>query len=197
MIWTDELEQKLIYLKENGDTYSSIATILGCSLNAATTKGYELIQCGRLKKYVKIHPSRDELLQIIRKYRTRDNTPSKYLSSINREFGSWSAGLKESGLKPNVGGIMDPTLPTTLYLIKIDGYYKIGMTQRTVEQRLSKLTGYTILDTYCSDLDEILSLEREILSKVERIRSENIALQRNGLTECFLFPFDPTFEDLL
>ena len=197
MIWMHETEEKLIQLKRAGATYKSIAQELGCSTGAASTKGYELIQAGRLEKYKKIHPSREELIEIIQQYQSRDACPGFYMSSINKEFGSWSAGLKAAGLSSKIGGLFDSTKPTTLYLLKFDEFYKIGITQRKIEQRFRGAPNYSVLDQYCSDLDEILSLEREILSKVERFQPKDRWFERNGKTECFLFPFDPTFEDLI
>lgn len=198
MIWMHETEEKLIQLKRAGVTYSAIAQELGCSLNAATTKGYELIQAGRLERHVRQpRVPREDLIKIIRHFQSRDACPNKYRHSINKEFGSWSAGLKAAGLTSKIGGIFDSTKPATLYLLKFDEFYKVGITQRKIEQRFHGAPDYVVLDTYCSDLDEVLSLEREILSKVERFEPKDRWFERNGKTECFLFPFDPTFEDLI
>lgn len=195
MKWTDEHTEILIARRNARVKYEDIAKEIGCDVPAIKYRVKVLKLppiCDLANKY-----SKDELLEVLRTYQSKDACPMEYRHYINKQFGSWTAGLNEAGLASKIGGVFDKTKPTTLYLLKFDGFYKIGVTQRKIEQRFSGAPKYEVLDTYCSDLDEILSLEREMLSKVERFEPNLSWFKRNGKTECFLFPFDPTFEDLL
>lgn len=199
-MWTELTEQLLIQRRAEGISFKAIATEIGKSLPATYQKAKELRDCGRLQGTFQATTNkytRKELIEVIQLYKSRDACPNKYRNEIVKQFGSWSAGLKEAGLTSRIGGIFDPELPITLYLLKFDGFYKIGVTQRQIEQRFAGAPSYTVLDQYCSDLDEIIALEKEILSKLERTLPSDSWFERNGKTECFLFPFDPTLADLI
>lgn len=198
MKWTNEKLEQLIELRAQKKTYAQIAAILDCSENSAKTYGSKLIKEGRLDR-AKTHRkyTRDELIEVVKSAKRRDDCPMEYRHYIKEEFGGWTKALEAAGLAQNCGGLLDYSKPATLYLLKFDGFYKIGITQRPLSQRAAKFPSHEILDTYCSDLDEILALEREILSKVERFQPDLSWFERNGKTECFLFPFDPTFDDLI
>lgn len=198
MKWTNEKIEQLIELRAQKKTYAQIAIILGCTENSAKSCGSKLIKEGKLDR-AKTHRkyTRDELIEVVRSVKKRDDCPMEYRHYIREEFGGWAKALEVAGMKQNCGGLFDSTKPTTLYLLKFDEFYKIGITQRKIEQRFRGAPEYEVLDTYCSDLDEILALEREILSKVEPYLPENGWFKRNGKTECFLFRDIKTLTELI
>ena len=184
--WTEERLQQVIEMRNNKMSYAYIAKELDCTLDSAKHIGSRLIKDGRLRRGKDIKKySREELLEVVKEYKSKDSCPMKYIGSINVEFGSWSQALSAAGMRSRVGGIMDSTKPTTLYLLDFGEFYKVGITQRELKKRFSGAPKYEIIDLYCSDLDHIAALEKEILSKVKKIQPEDPWFYRRGKTECF------------
>ena len=197
MIWTKEDDELLITARNEKVPYKLIAKELGRTEGACQTRGYYYIERGLIKKDAPLVLNRNELLALVRKYRVKDACPNREWWLIKKEFGGWTNALREAGLPQNCGGLFDYNKPAMLYLLKFDGFYKIGITQRALQERTIKFPEHIVLDTYCSDLDEILSLEEEILSKVEPAGLLHEGFRRNGETECFLFRDIDSLEDLL
>lgn len=197
MIWSQEHDEVLIQGRNNGRSYKQIAAEIGRTEGACQTRGYKFIKEGLIHKEPPLVLNREQLLDLVRLYRVRDNCPNREWNLIRKEFGGWVKALEAAGLEQNCGGVWDWNKPATLYLLRFDGFYKIGVTQRQIEQRFRGAPEYEVLDTYCSDLDEILALEREILSKVEPYLPENEWFKRNGKTECFLFRDIKTLTELI
>ena len=186
MKWTEEKLQQFIEMRNNKMTYADIAIAFECTLNSAKHIGSKLIKEGRLcrakaiKKY-----SREELLDVVKEYESQDSCPMEYRHYIRVEFGSWTKALFAAGMRSKVGGVMDSTRPTTLYLLDFGEFYKVGITQRDLKYRFRGAPKYEIIDFYCSDLNHVAALEQEILSKVKRIRPDHPWFSRQGKTECF------------
>lgn len=197
MMWTKDDDELLITARDNNVPYKLIAQELGRTRSACETRGYHFIKLGIIKKDPPLIATRDELLDFVRKYVVNDACPNRERHLIRKEFGGWTQALAAAGLTQNCGGLFNYSKQATLYLLKFDGFYKIGVTQRDLSERTKRFPDHIVLDTYCSDLDEILSLEKEILSKVERVRANHKGLTRNGETECFLSPDIKSLEDLL
>lgn len=196
-MWTKEDDELLITARNEKVPYKLIAKELGRTEGACQTRGYYYIERGLIKKDPPLDLTRDELLALVKKYRVKDACPNREWSLIRKEFGGWTKALEAANMLPNCGGLFDYSKPAILYLLKFDGFYKIGITQRPLEERTVRFPKHIVLDTYCSDLDEILSLEKEILSKVEPASPQDVGFIRNGSTECFLFRDITSLEDLL
>ena len=114
-----------------------------------------------------------------------------------KHFGSWSNARIAAGMGLDSGGIRS-TNKTTLYLIYFPGtdLYKIGITQINPKKRFSKFPEYKIIDLFQTDYSFACELERDVLSKVNKVKHP--ALYRNGETECFKLDKKPSgLEDLL
>jgi hypothetical protein len=185
--WTEEEITTVINLHGIKTPLKQIAETIGCTYDQLCYIVRKLISEGKLVSY-RSNPSiytKEQLIDFIQEYKSRDACPNPIRHAINKMFGSWSKGLEAASMTSNIGGLVDPSKPLMLYLLQFDGFYKIGVTQRTLQQRFSGAPHYEVIDTYCSDLDEVLSLEKEILSKVERVLPEHPWFKRNGKTECF------------
>lgn len=186
--WTPELESKLCELHRQGLSYRAISEELNCSFDSAKKIASKYIKAGLLDRKIQTRARlpREELLDIVREYRVRDNTPSTLIYKVLQEFGSWEKALRAADLPLNMGGIMDPDKPTILYLLKFEGFYKVGITQQTLKKRLYGSPLFLVVDTYESDLTEVLELERDILKSVDKFIPSNPWFERNGKTECFI-----------
>lgn len=84
---------------------------------------------------------------------------------------------------------------TKVYLVKFDGFYKIGITNHSVEQRLAKFPPYKIIEVLDFPSREIaLKVEKYLLDRVDRFEPDNLP---NGHTECFKSKDISSFEQLL
>jgi DNA-binding CsgD family transcriptional regulator len=95
----------------------------------------------------------------------------------------WEVGLN-SIRKP--GGCHDKNKPTILYLVKFDEFYKIGITQKSIKERLYGAPEYTVIDFIDTDLEFAFEMESIIKKSVTTFIPENIWFERNGKTECFI-----------
>jgi DNA-binding Lrp family transcriptional regulator len=186
MKWTEEKLQQVIEMRNNKMSYVDIAKELDCTLDSVKHIGSKLIKDGRLRRAKAIRKySREELLEVVKEYKSQDSCPMEYRHYIRVEFGSWTQALSAAGMRSRVGGVMDSTKPTTLYLLDFGEFYKVGITQRDLKHRFRGAPKYEIIDLYCSDLNYVAALEQEILSKVKRVQPEDPWFSRQGKTECF------------
>lgn len=189
--WSMQEVKTLTDLKEKGVSFSEIAQILNRSKKSVECKYYHISQgkvtadsFGRAKVY---NHTKDEMLAIVAKYRTRDNMSANRLETepstrtIERYFGSWSNATKLAGVESSSYGLKIDA-PTILYLVDFYEFKKVGVTQRTVVQRFLGLE-YKLLDQVTFDtLNEALEFEKEILSKVDLYDPGPSFV---GRTECF------------
>ena len=94
----------------------------------------------------------------------------------------WEVGL--NSIKKN-GGCHDKNKPTILYLVKFDNFYKIGITQKSIKERLYGAPEYTIIDFITTDLEFAFEMESAIKKSVTAFIPEATWFERNGKTECF------------
>lgn len=119
------------------------------------------------------------------------NNPANNLpnpSTYRRFFGSWTNALIEAGLDPNKCSI-DPCKVTKLYLVEFEeGFYKIGITQRTVKHRLSGYPKFSIVLELEMTYEEAIKTEKEWLSAVSEFKFiPNNFPKNSGRTECFKY----------
>lgn len=211
--WTDAEDSQLIELRASKIPYAQIEKILGRTSSSIRKRASILSQKGRMQ--LREHPSSsfstkpevekkawqdEELLDLVRKYRTQDNLNYNRLKSepssgpVIQRFGSWTAAVEASGILRKLGRF-DKNKLTNLYLVDFGQFYKIGITQRTVEERLRGFPEYKILGVLELDFDEAWEIERELLKTVEPYKIYgNLP---NGNTECFKAPLsilEPFFE---
>ena len=116
-------------------------------------------------------------------------------ATYRKYFGSWSNALIAANITPNKGGF-DYHKPTIVYCLDFGGFYKYGVTQRTIEQRFSHgYPSYTVLYTKEMSLSAALRVERKYseLFKDSKYIPEHLSFHREtgggcgGKTECFTY----------
>lgn len=139
----------------------------------------------------------EELLTILR---TAENTASNtwragpYIPSVTeyrKRFGSWSNALYLAGVVSSGGTKAANT--TILYLIRFlkEDIYKIGITQRSIKDRLIGYPEYEVLlDISFEEYKDAKSMETSWLRNVLPYKIDNNILEEHGLsgfTECFKY----------
>lgn len=128
-------------------------------------------------------------------------------TAYRKYFGSWTAALdaagvtstKTEGYKVGTSTQRHDKL-TTLYLVEFEDFYKIGITQQTVHQRLGgRYPVYTI--RYTKEYPTLHEAKREETRLLELVKYNkyiptNFPAEGRGFTECFQMPKNE-FEDFL
>lgn len=107
-------------------------------------------------------------------------------TTYRKYFGSWEAALEAAGIVNT--STLNRDKPTTVYLVEFDGFYKIGITQQTVHQRLGgRYPKYEIVMQVTTTLEEAKALERKWLDAVKHTQyvPEDFPIEGRGFTECF------------
>lgn len=185
--WTPEEHEVLYYLKSQGLKWSEIASQIGRTLESCKThykRGYGFPILGYNDW------SDDKLLDLVRKYKGKNvinykrDAGEPSAGVIERRFGSWSEAMKLAGVPVNSGNL-DLNKETSLYLIDFGEFKKIGITQRTVEERFPHLD-FKLLDLV--KYDELIpawETEQELLEILRPWQFVAEELIGNGATECF------------
>lgn len=184
--WSDEETELLYALREQGKTFPEISKIMGRTLESVKSR-----HKNQRGKYPQGYDLRDEeLLDLVRKYKVKNIINYKRLAGepsagvIERRFGSWSEAMKLAGVPINSGNL-DLNKETLLYLIDFGHFKKIGITQKTVQERFRGFN-FELLDLV--KYDELIpawETERELLDLVKPWKFKPIELIGNGATECF------------
>jgi len=191
--WTIEEDQLVEVCNSKGWTAKEIAAELDRSEGSvkARRKLLGLIgPKGGPKKYTK-----EQLIKLLQDapVKTYDYLNSKEsglpaATTYRQYFGSWNAALEAAGIHVN-NCVQKPDKPTRLYLVEFDGFYKIGITQQTINQRLGgRYPPYNIVLTLeFENLDEARSVEKSWLEAVADYRyvPTNFPTEGRGFTECF------------
>lgn len=136
--------------------------------------------------------TRNILLEILR---NTDNTTAAYFNNPNnmlpnastyqRYFGNWNNALIMAGLPINPKGL-NPTKDTILYVVKFHDFYKVGITQRSIEVRLKQHPKYTIVTSRIFTCKKACSIEKACLAAVSTYSyTPNKDKFPSGFTECF------------
>lgn len=112
-------------------------------------------------------------------------------TTYRKYFGSWEQALAEAGVlsTEKVSSIRPYSKPAKLYLVSFGEYYKIGITQQTVDQRLGgRYPEYSVIyvrefnDRGTAKELEVLTLNRFKHSKFVPL---DFPAEGRGFTECF------------
>jgi hypothetical protein len=133
----------------------------------------------------------EELLDLVRKYRTQDNLNYNRMSNepssgpIIKRFGSWTAAVEASGILRKLGGF-DKDKLTTLYLVSFGEFYKIGITTSMKNRfyNFIKNNHGKILWIRKDTLYNCFILEQKILKENTNFLYRPINLNIGGKTEC-------------
>ena len=189
--WTTEDFTRLTELVEEGHTAKQISVIMRASESSIKTYRSKL---GLSSKSESKHYTNEELIQILKDYPNPTSDKFKLDSSVPdpstyaRHFGSWVKAMELAGLELNIGTLKEDK-PTKVYLVEFidEGYYKVGITQRSIAERFSGCPKYNILLSLEMTLAEAKILEATWLKNVEeyKIVPEFVHPERRGSTECF------------
>ena len=132
---------------------------------------------------------REELLEEIRFYVSKDKAPNKLNYAVKKEFGNWTPAVIEALGVPNIGGF-DKNKKTILYYLDFGNFIKIGITQQRLESRLNTFPKHTLLDYEELEYYEAIKLEKLLHSKLKQYDNSKLPdeFYRNGHTECFYKP---------
>jgi hypothetical protein len=107
---------------------------------------------------------------------------------INR-FNTWSNALELANVPPNKKGFLIKDRETILYLVYFleDDFFKAGITQRSIKERLRGYPTYEILIDISLSLTEALILEKKWLNSTSEYKyvPTTFPKYRGGETECF------------
>jgi hypothetical protein len=129
-------------------------------------------------------------------------------TTYRKYFGSWTAAREAAGVVAKEEGrghsIQKEDKITLLYLVEFEDFYKIGITQQTVDQRLGKrYPAYKILWTKeFNTLAEAKREEARLLTEVKHKQyiPTNFPAEGRGFTECFKMAeseFEEFFQKML
>lgn len=196
--WSVEEEEFIRVCTDEGWTAKEIAAELDRSVDSVIARRNRLGIRGRNgcpKKYTK-----EELIDIMRSAPTVTydyfNSKDSGLpaATIYRSyFGSWTAALEAAGIT-QANSAMKPDKPTKVYLVEFGDFYKVGITQQTINQRLGgRYPPYkVVLELEFDNLMEAKEIESSWLKAVKDYRyvPDNFPTEGRGFTECFKHP-DP------
>lgn len=164
--------------------YSVYVTRFGSWNNALKLAGHKTT-----KTY-----TNEELLSILRDAPTKTynhfNEPNELPSAVTykKRFGSWNNALDLAGIPRNGFSLVEDK-ETLVYLVEFGSYYKVGITQQSLESRFGGYPDYEIVLTLnCKSLKEAKAIESEWLHNVNKLTYYAPDFPRNnGSTECFKF----------
>lgn len=188
-------EFKEMYFRVPKMTYEDIACKLGLSMvevrNAAGVcqkkHGWAKRNNKDTSKNKFLEYSDEELLELVKLYKSRDNAGSKITYAVRKRFGSWSKGTELALGVVNKGGKFDSKLPTTVYLIDFGDFIKIGITQQDLSERLRHFPEHKVLDYIETTLEDAKEWEYLASNKLNKYIFDQVPfeLEKNGYTECY------------
>ena len=212
--WTQEEDQFIEACNSQGWTAKEIAAELERSEGSVIARRNRLGIAGRNgcpKKY-----TRQELINIMRsapeisyEYFNSKESGLPAATTYRQYFGSWTAALEAAGVQTtghnrseqdkdppdneepsrSLKYSQKPDKPTKVYLVEFDGFYKIGITQQTINQRLGgRYPPYKVVLTLeFEDLRSAKQVEQNWLKAVADYKfvPDNFPEEGRGFTECF------------
>lgn len=199
---TEEQKLSIVKLKQDGLKYQEIADILG--LQKATVAAYIT---RNHRDLMTIRKFTEEEMAGILELRDQGITYSVIAEQYNTNIDKIKkevAKLLKEGKVQNIrgarGGNLSTLAKTTLYLVRFDGFYKVGITQQKIKDRFRGAPDYLLIDSLDTTLNEAWELEKLIKNseQVLKIEPNHPWFVRNGRTECFITKKEVTsFEELL
>lgn len=107
-------------------------------------------------------------------------------TTYRKYFGSWENALEAAGVS-SVSALKEDR-STTVYLVEFEGFYKVGITQQTVHQRLGgRYPMYEIVMQIECSLKEAKEIETTWLKNVKHLQyiPPTFPVEGRGFTECF------------
>lgn len=201
-VWTVEKENEVIELYKQGITYKEISSQLGMSFNALTHKIQTLKNAGVIPSRLNSSYWLEEEVAKLCELRSQGESNTKIAQVLGRSLPSVamqvSKMLKDGRLTEAYTSIRKGK-PTCLYLVHFEeeDFYKIGITQQSLETRFLSYPKHTVIEVLTFDTLEIAKeVEQEILKAVKPFKYEPLVF-RCGSTECFQCPEVRSITDLV
>lgn len=153
----------------------------------------------KTKKYSNLYAGSDDEIRIklIDLMRSAPRVSTDYFNSkesdvpvaatYKKYFGSWDNALLAAGISKSKCSLKEH-LDTTVYLVDFGDFYKIGITQQSIQRRLDRrYPPYEVILQIVTSLKEAKELESTWLLNVEKYkyRPSNFPSEGRGYTECF------------
>lgn len=109
-------------------------------------------------------------------------------TTYRKYFGSWENALKAAGIATSSNIKIDK--PTHIYIVEFGDFYKIGITQQEIHERLGKrYPKYTVLLDIVTSYSEAKEIESKWLKVVKPFQfiPSNFPIEGRGFTECFKY----------
>ncbi len=188
--WSVDKVELLIKLREEGKTYKEIGEALGdISESTVANKMVELMKRGKVipKQIQKDWTEEEEAL--VCELRSQNVSNGQIAERLGRTLGSVanhiSLLIKQGRLDPY--GNIDRNYPCKLYLIYFteENFYKIGITQNTINTRFQGYPTYKIIEVLNFDtLEKAREVEARVKKMVEPYQYHPLVF-KYGATECF------------
>lgn len=184
---TEDQKLNIIYLKQQGFKYQEIADMVG--IKKGTVAAYI---SRHHRDLIKVRKFTEEEVANIIVLRDQGLTYSLiadyYNTNVSRIQTEVNKLLKEGvvqSIRGARGGNLSPSAKTTLYLVKFEDFYKVGITQQKIKDRFKGAPPFILLDSFKATLEEAWELEKLVKSNVKQYVAEHPWFERNGKTECF------------
>ncbi len=184
---TEDQKISIIALKNKGLKYQEIANQTGLTVSSIASyiarNHRDLLKKNPLteEETLKVIELRDQGIS----YSMIAEQLGKTVDHIKKKCSALLKEGKIQNIRGARGGNMSVTSPTTLYLIKFEDFYKVGVTQQKLKDRFSGAPEYSVIDTMTTSLEEAWELEKAIKAVVKPFIPEHSWFIRNGRTECF------------
>ena len=195
MKWTEEDINTLVDMRNEGISMSTISEVLGRPYSSVVTRASRLIKDGVLvsrkprltEREIILLSDSNYLIELVKTYVSSEAAPGQVRTRVIKTFGTWTKALEVAGVSGNIGGKFCEDRIARVYLLRFEGFYKIGVTQQQIKSRFSGAPSYEILDYLETDLDNAVYLEKELKKSVKSYQyvAEHPWFERNGKTECF------------
>lgn len=188
--WSAAKTDLIIQMREEGKTNQEIAEATGVTVSVVSHKVVDLIKSGRVQpRLIHMDWNEEEELALC-------DLRSQGLSNeqIARQLGRTHPSVALKVSKLITAGLLDPysdidrNHPCSLYLVYFieEGFYKIGITQNSVNTRFNGYPTYKIVEVLTfSNLEEAKKVEAKLLSMIKPFKYKPLVFKYGGATECF------------
>ena len=188
--WSIAKRDLLIQMREEGKTNQEIADAIGCQISSIAHKVVDLIKSGKVESRTTQMDWNEEEELLLCELRSQGLSTEQIAKQLGRTHASVS--MKASRLITD--GLLDPYSdvdrdhPCSLYLVYFieEDFYKIGITQNSINTRFKGYPTYKIVEVLTfGNLEEAKRVEAKLLSMVKPFRYTPLVFKYGGATECF------------
>ena len=188
--WSKTKTDLLIQMREEGKTNQEIADAIGVTVSVISHKVVDLIKSGKVESRLTQMDWNEEEELLLCELRSQGLSNEQIAKRLDRTHAS--VAMKASRLITD--GLLDPysdidrNHPCSLYLVYFEeeGFYKVGITQNSINTRFKGYPTYKIVETLTfSNLEEAKKVEAKLLSMIKPFQYKPLVFKYGGATECF------------